>query len=117
MGYQLVVWEGQRPEDDAACERACQDIARRYFVREPVEPTPAIREFVEALTEQWTDDPEDPGWQDTPWTYPPILAGASGSALHLERGLVALDPQLELLLPVSDEVIAEFARRRAGLLN
>lgn len=137
MGYQLVIWEGQRPEDDAAVARAWLGISRRYLMDdEPVEPTPAIREFVEALTEQWTDDPDDPEWEASPWKSTSLLDWASGPALYLnltlrrgpmasciiahmaeERGLVTFDPQLELLRPVSDELIAGYFRRRSSALN
>jgi hypothetical protein len=131
MEYQLMVWEGTRPETDLEGGRVSRELLAQYFVGGGVEPTRAIREFVAALTERWTDDPGDPEFDAGPWAGPSILDGASGPALllnltfdigpltscliaHLaeERGLVAFDPQLEWLRPVSEDFAQEYLRRR-----
>jgi hypothetical protein len=137
MGYQLMVWEGTRPETDVEGGQISRDLLAQYFVGDGVEPTRAIREFVAALTERWTDDPSDPEFAAGPWEGPAILDDASGPALllnltydigpltscliaHLaeERGLVAFDPQLEWLRPVSETFAEEYLRRRdVSLLN
>ncbi len=136
MGYRLVVWEGTRPHDDIAGGDEYEEVVGRYLATEPVEPTPAIRRFVAELTEFWTDDPHDPRWADSPWKDWPLLEGASGPALgvHLiaqdgalrscivasiaeKHRLVCFDPQVDLLRPVSEEIVAQMACRWAGQLN
>lgn len=102
-----------------------------------VEPTPAIRTFVEALTEVWPDDPDHPDWDRSIWDVPHLINDASGPALFLflpkdeagvlsstiisamaeERGLVAFDPQVNLMRPVSEQFIAEYWRQRSSALN
>ena len=123
MGYQLLVWEGPRPKDDAHAKETCREMFRRYFVGEGFEPTPAIREFVEALTERWPEDDESFGSKDSPWKFPPLLDEASGPALFLnlrfgigervayvvsemaaERGLVAFDLYMEIVRPAPKAV-------------
>ncbi len=134
--YHLIVWEGQRPETDEAGAREAEEIQQRWFNGDPTEPTPGMRAFVRALTETWTDDPTDPGWERAPWSEPNLIEDASGPALWLilpatvavlastviaaiaeERGLVIFDPQVNLLRPVSEEVIVEHFQRRASALN
>jgi hypothetical protein len=136
MGYQLVVWEGVRPADDDAGVEQFRALAEQHLLGEPTEPTPAIRAFIEALTTVWTDDPDDPRWDKSPWKYPPLLDGASGPMVFLDlrlrseviistviasiaedHGLVTLDLMVGMLRPVSENVIAEHARRTSGSLN
>lgn len=135
MGYQLAVWEGERPADDAG-EREFRAVAQQHLVGEPAEPTPAIRKFVAALTEMWTDDSEDPRWEGSPWKWPPILEDASGPVILLdltlssglvagtiiaslaqEHGLVTFDLMAGMLRPVSEEVIADYFRGWSSSLN
>jgi hypothetical protein len=136
MGYQLVVWEGERPADDAAGEEAFQEICRRYLVDEPVPPTPAILAFVEELTELWTDDTDDPAWERSPWKFPPVLESASGPALYLNmtlrmgpdaarliadlaerRGLVTFDLWVGVLRPTSERVLSARLRELYAPFN
>jgi hypothetical protein len=51
---------------------------RQYFVEAGFEPTPAIRGFVEALTDRWPEDDEHVRSKDSPWKFPPLLGEASG---------------------------------------
>lgn len=136
MGYQLVVWEGKRPVDDVAGRREFQAVTQQYLFDEPVPPTPAIRSFVEALSGMWPDDPRDPRCETSPWKCLPALDEVSGPVLLIdllldtgviastviaslaeEHGLVAYDLMVGMLRPVSDEVVAEHARRWASPLN
>ena len=133
-GYRLVVWEGTRPEDEKAARRACDEIEQQYRESDRVEPTPAIRAFVEELTAVWPDDPNDPDWERSIWDLPGIIDDASGPALFLvlpqdqaagvlastliaamaeERGLVAFDRRLNALRPVSQEFIDTYRRERS----
>lgn len=130
MGYQIVIWEGERPESDAAAGDMCRDLMRRYFVGEGIEPTPAIRDFVTALTDIWPDDPKGTDWDAVPWKFPPIIDDASGPVLFLnmrfgmgeqaafviaemaeQRGLVTFDTYVEVMRPCPKEVIDEWNRR------
>lgn len=136
MGYQLIVWEGTRPDTDEGGRRACDEIKRQYFEGGPTEPTPTIREFVSALTEVWTDNPDDPRWESSVWALPNLIDDASGPALWVvlpmdvgpiasavvaamaeERGLVTFDCMVNLLRPVTEEFIAEYWRHRASAFN
>ena len=131
MGYHLLVWEGTRPDSDAEGARVSRALLAQHFVDGGVEPTPAIRAFVDALTDRWTDDPDDPGFDTGPWAFPMIIDRASGPLLLLElepatgplascviahlaeeRGLVAFDPQLGWLRPVSEAFAEDYLRRR-----
>lgn len=130
MGYQLLVWDGPRPEDDATAGTVCSEMMRRYFVGKGFEPTPAIRAFVEALTARWPEDTEHLRSDDSPWKFPPLMAEASGPALFLnlrfgvgeraafvmadmaeECGLVTFDLYMEIMRPAPVEVTDEIYRR------
>lgn len=129
MGHQLVIWEGQRPADEASGVREMREVSRLYLVDEPVEPTPAVRKFVGALTEIWPDDAIDPRWESSPWKDVPVLASASGPAIYLnltlgggwgesntiasigqDCGLTTFDCVLGMLLPASEAEVAERKR-------
>lgn len=49
MGYQLLVWEGPRPEDDAAARRECREMFRKYFVGEGFEPRAHVHKLAARL--------------------------------------------------------------------
>lgn len=136
MGYQLAVWEGPRPADDEAGGARFQAMAAQHLVDEPTEPTPAICKFVEALTTIWTDDPQDPRSERSPWKGSPVLGDASGPIVFLnlrlraelivstviasiaeDHGLVTFDLMVGMLRPVSEDVIAEHARGWSSALN
>ncbi len=136
MGYQLVVWEGERPDTDADGQREFQAMTQQHLIAKPTDPTPAIRRFVEELGELWTHDPNDPEWVNSPWKCCPVLDEASGPVifLHLtleagviasmiiasvaeKHGLVAYDLMTGWLRPVSEEVIAQQAQRWTSSLN
>jgi len=124
MGHRLVIWEGERPADFAAGVRTMREVSRRYLYDDPAEPSPAIRKFVEALTEIWPDDPADPRWERSPWKFPPILDSASGPSIYLDLtleggwresntiawvgddyGLTTFDFMLGMLLPAPEAAI------------
>lgn len=136
MGYQLAVWEGPRPTDDEAGGETFQAMAREHLTDAPTEPTPAIRTFVEALTTIWTDDPEDPRFERSPWKSSSVLDSASGPIVFLnlrlraepivstviasiaeDHGLVTFDLMVGTLRPVSEEVVAAHARGWSSALN
>jgi hypothetical protein len=52
----MAVWEGERPRSDEEAAETCQALYEQYIVREfPIEVTPKIREFVEALLATFPD--------------------------------------------------------------
>ncbi|MGQ0844900.1 MAG: hypothetical protein ACT4QF_12265 [Sporichthyaceae bacterium] len=126
MGHQLVIWEGERPLDLEAGIEEMRAMGRLYLMDEPVEPTPAIRRFVEALTAIWPDDFDDPGFEVSPWKSCPVLQSASGPTIYLnltlgggwresnriasigaDYGLVTFDCVLGMLLPAPQSAVDE----------
>ncbi|WP_369524674.1 hypothetical protein [Streptomyces agglomeratus] len=61
MSYDLAVWVGERPADDAAAALCFTDLYDRYIdTEEPaVPPVERIAAFVAALLERWPDLTED----------------------------------------------------------
>jgi hypothetical protein len=136
MGYQLLIWEGPRPKNDAEAGEKCREMFRRYFVGKGFEPTPAIREFVKALTTRWPEDDKSFGSDESPWKFPPLIDEATGPALFLnlrfgigervayemaemaaERGLVAFDLYMEIVRPAPKAVTDGIERRWWSELN
>jgi hypothetical protein len=123
MSYDLAVWEGEQPPDDKAASATFADLYGTYLGENStdVEPTPAIRGYVEALLERWIDMTEDE--EDiSPWSAGPLINEASGpiiyfamrysmadevsaqaAAMAAERGLVCFDPQLDQVRPTAAE--------------
>jgi hypothetical protein len=116
VSYDVAVWEGERPATDAEAAIIFQDLADEADESD-LAPTPAIREFVEALVQRWPE-----GEDDGPWSTEPLIGSAVGGFAYLSMrfssvefvmtylvhqaeflGLVCFDPQAECLLPSSDE--------------
>ncbi len=112
MSYDVAVWEGERPATDAEAAIVFQDLADEADESD-LPPTPAIRDFVEALVQRWPE-----GEDDGPWSDEPLIGGAVGSFAYVSMtfssvelvmtylvhqaevlGLVCFDPQAECLLP------------------
>ncbi|MGQ0465437.1 MAG: hypothetical protein ACT4QG_08960 [Sporichthyaceae bacterium] len=125
MGHKLVIWEGAPPADFEAGVAQMRETSRLYLFDEPVEPTPAIRRFVEALAEIWPDDPADSRWDDSPWKDSPLIECASGPSIYLDLtlgggwresntiagigadyGLVTFDCMLAMVLPAAEAAVA-----------
>ncbi|MFI6758291.1 hypothetical protein ACIBF5_03995 [Micromonospora sp. NPDC050417] len=122
MTYDLAVWEGEQPADDAAGAAAFERIYRKYIgVDEGVPPTPRIRAYVEALLDRWIDMTEDDD-DVSPWSDGPLIGNASGPIVYFamrysmceevsagavrmaaERGLICFDPQWNRLRPAAEE--------------
>lgn len=117
MTFDLAVWEGPRPDSDAAAASIyAQLMGRLESEEETPPPSPAIRTFVDTLLARWPDITEDDG-DDSPWADGPMIGNASGDAIYFsmiwsmaaeaaafvaqvaaEQGLVCFDPQSERLL-------------------
>lgn len=114
MTYDLAIWEGERPSNDAIAGivyEAHMDVME--LNDEP--PTPRIRAYIEALLARWPELGEAP---DVPWAMSPLIEQASGPTAYLnlvysmaeeasafaaklaqEHSLVCYDPQQERLRP------------------
>ena len=112
MSYDIAVWEGSFPRDDAA---AATEFERRYALADRREtPSPAIRGFVDALRRRHPDltELDDDSVDASPWADGPLLGNASGAFIYLSlvpssadetvpfiveaaqaEGLIAFDPQ------------------------
>ncbi|SDP82740.1 hypothetical protein [Lentzea jiangxiensis] len=119
MSYDLAVWEGARPADDAAARTALDDLYERY-VYSDVEhaPTPLIKKYVAALLDRWPDLSEDDD-DTSPWSTSPLIGEARGPLIYFpmrysmadeasafaaqlatSMGLVCFDPQIDSLRSV-----------------
>jgi hypothetical protein len=112
----MAVWEGDPPESKDAAAATFEALYDQYIQREyPTEPTPKIKEFVEALLARYPDldTLSDDDVDDSPWADSPLLGNASGPFVYFSMvtndaavnawelatatakrlGLVAFDPQ------------------------
>lgn len=87
MSVDMAVWEGDRPESDSDAVQMFEMLYDRYIEQEhSTEPTPKLKEFVEALTVTFPDldslgnDEVD----DSPWVDGPLLGNASGPLIYSE---------------------------------
>ncbi|MFE3074387.1 hypothetical protein [Streptomyces sp. NPDC059247] len=83
MSYDLAVWEGERPADDAAAGQCFTDLYGKYIDTDgpDVDPTKQIAAYVAELLEQWPDLTED---EDgiSPWSPGPLIGEASGPLIY-----------------------------------
>lgn len=83
MSYDLAVWEGARPVDDAAALTVFEDFYDRFMRNRGLPPTPGITRYVEALVARWPDlSPEDEDEDGSPWADGPLIDNASGPLLY-----------------------------------
>jgi hypothetical protein len=111
MSYDIAVWEGEPPADDAAAQSTFRALYEQYAKRGyPTPPTGRIAEFAAILVEQWPDTEE--AFDESPWVAAPLLSEASGPFMYFAMsysraseaapfaaataallGLVCFDPQ------------------------
>ncbi|UQU62228.1 hypothetical protein COUCH_24695 [Couchioplanes caeruleus] len=116
MSYDLAVWEGARPANDAAAAAEFEALYARFVETEgSVEPTERVARYVAALLDRHPDIDTDAG-DDSPWSTAPLLNEASGPLVYFpmvwsrcdevsawaaevaeQHGLNCYDPQLEQL--------------------
>jgi hypothetical protein len=116
MSYDLAVWEGDRPTNDAAAAAEFDALYARFVEsEESVEPTARIAAYVAALLDRYPDIGTDAG-EDSPWSTGPLLSEASGPLVYFpmvwsrcdevsawaaevaeQHGLNCYDPQMEQL--------------------
>ncbi|MEU3573942.1 hypothetical protein AB0E96_36835 [Kitasatospora sp. NPDC036755] len=118
MSYDLAVWEGERPGDDAAAGALFDDLYRQYVGTDAGHPpTPAIAAYVALLLERWPDLTRDEH-DVSPWSTGPLIGEAAGplvcfpmrwsmadeasavaAGIAASLGLVCYDPQTRRLRP------------------
>ncbi len=60
MNYDLAVWEGEPPTDDAVTGLVFEQLYSKYLKGEwQTAPTPRISAYVDALLQRWVDLTED----------------------------------------------------------
>ncbi|WP_307814128.1 hypothetical protein [Streptomyces sp. N35] len=82
MSYDLAVWEGERPTDDAVAGRLFSELYDQYIdtdVEQP--PTERIATYVAALLERWCDLTEDED-DTSPWSTSPLIGEARGPLVY-----------------------------------
>jgi hypothetical protein len=81
MSYDMAVWEGEPPADDAAAKSTFWALYEQYAKREyPTPPTGKIAEFAAILVGQWSD--ADEAFDDSPWAAAPLIREASGPFMY-----------------------------------
>jgi hypothetical protein len=122
VSYDLAVWEGEQPADDADALVAYLSLADKYVEPgSPVSPTARIVRYVEALLQRWPDidiDIDIDIDEKSPWGTSPLINNAVGPMVYVPmvwsqaqeasayaadlakaHGLVCFDPQLKRLRP------------------
>lgn len=82
MSYDLRIWEGSRPSDDAELRSVLDSLSEAEERRVLAEaaaapPTPAVADFIEALLRRWPDCGEGGPWSSSP------RQSAHGSHLYI----------------------------------
>jgi hypothetical protein len=118
MSYDVAVWVGPKPADDASALKTFEELADRY--EESGEAAhPAIIAYIEDLTERFADltELDDDDIDESPWAVGPLSGNAMGPFLYLpmtygrleealpfvaeaaaRHGLVCFDPQTTKLI-------------------
>ncbi|MFJ9695445.1 hypothetical protein [Kitasatospora sp. NPDC101183] len=118
MSYDLAVWEGERPADDAAAGLRFEELYAEYVESDGpgAPPTERIAAYVAALLKRWPDLDEDED-DTSPWSSSPLIGEASGPFLYFpmrwsmaveaavfaaetarSMGLTCYDPQSQCLI-------------------
>ncbi|SNT41499.1 hypothetical protein SAMN05421812_105431 [Asanoa hainanensis] len=118
MTYDLAVWDGERPSDDAAAAKVFEALYREYIDSDEVQPpTARIHAYVDALLARYPDMDDDND-DVCPWSTAPLMDEAAGPLVYFpmrwsmadevsdwaarlaaEHGLVCFDPQENTLRP------------------
>ncbi|MEW2579987.1 hypothetical protein [Streptomyces syringium] len=114
MSYDLAVWEGDHPADDAAAARRFMELYSSCVDADVTHPpTARIAQYVTTLLERWPDLTEDED-DISPWSTGPLIleargpmiyfplrysmaeeASAHAAAVATAMGLVCYDPQTQ----------------------
>ena len=86
MSYDLAVWEGDRPASDEVAYTTFQALYEKYVqAEEPVQPSPRLTAYVEALLARWPDLTEEAG-EESPWSTGPHIREAIGPFMYFPMG-------------------------------
>jgi hypothetical protein len=94
VSYDLAVWEGSRPADDAAALVTYRELLERWQDEGVVEavhakmrgeqtaydPTPAIAAYVADLLRRWPDSGD--ASEESPWADAPLINNATGPLFY-----------------------------------
>jgi hypothetical protein len=82
MSFDMSVWQGERPADDAAARTTFRALYGTYIEREyPTPPTSKIAGFAAILAKRWPDD-TDEAFDESPWAAAPLIREASGPFMY-----------------------------------
>ncbi|MEU8890471.1 hypothetical protein [Streptomyces sp. NPDC048442] len=83
MSYDLAVWEGPRPSDDAVAVNVF-DALRAACMGQSIPPTDLIRQLVGDLVERWPDlgQGDEEADDAIPWSTGPLISEASGPLIY-----------------------------------
>lgn len=118
MSYDLAVWEGDRPADDAAAAAEFERLYEVYVASGTAAPAAArVVAYARALLDRYPDIGTEAG-EDSPWSTAPLLGEVTGPLMYFpmvwsrceevsawavevarEHGLVCFDPQWNQLRP------------------
>jgi hypothetical protein len=115
VSYDLAVWEGPTPPNNAAAAAEYERVMTRMEDGPADPPSIRISAYVAALLARWPDITDDRG-EDSPWADGPMIGNAFGNAIYFsmvwsraeeasefaasvaaQHGLVCFDPQSESL--------------------
>ena len=129
MSFDLAVWEGAAPTDDAAAQVIFERFMAVMEAGQVDLPSDRIKAFVAALLDQWPDLSDDPDGK-SPWADEPLIGNAFGTCVYLAiqwsraeeatatvariastHGLVCFDPQSSTVRSASPQLSATAADR------
>lgn len=84
MTYDLAVWEGDLPADNAAASTECGRLSGKYLDVDYFPPTAKIKAFVADLNARWPDldDLHQDDVDESPWADSPLIGNAVGPFLY-----------------------------------
>jgi len=118
MSYDVAVWIGDRPADDADALRTYEELWEKYENTEQ-DPDPKILAYIDDLTKRYPDltELDDDHVEDSPWADGPLTGNVMGPFFYFAmtysgaeealpfvaetadaHGLVAFDPQTTKLI-------------------
>ncbi len=87
VSYDLVVWDGPAPADDAGAAAEYGRLYMKYIELSAVRPPwPTITEYVQALLRRWPDLGAHDLGETSPWASSGLMSNASGPLLYFGMG-------------------------------
>lgn len=116
MSYDIAVWVGEKPADEAAADAAYAQVLDGLESRSDEPPASEIEHFASLLIKRWPELGQA-GDETSPWTASPILADAAGSALLLGLKTDSLDVTLPFIAEAADRLgLVAYDPQQDGLL-